>query len=420
VAENKLTDKHLRNLKSTELEQVVGDGGGLWLRVLPTGKGGAINFYYRFLYEGKERRYNCGTYPETTLAQARQRRNDARNLVKSGVDPVLKEQSDRITRASEQAVAKMEKTVADLLTDWKRVYLSAHRSDSGESVEAAMLRDVIPVIGTMKAKGVKLQHIIQVIDRILERGARRTANMALSNMRQMFRHGLGRGIVETDPTLGISRNQAGGKETPVDRNLSFDELKELRKKLAASDLPSRYQAAIWFLLATGARIGELLKARWDDINTKGKVWTIPAENSKNGREHLIHLSAFAAKQLGVLKQFSDAPYLLSGRDPKEALSDKAVSRAIRDRIRTGPTKRRIPKTGTLLLSGGEWSPHDLRRTMASRMGDIEIEPHVIERCLNHVQQGIVGVYQRQEYLDQRKAAFEKWGKKLSTITKAKC
>jgi integrase len=244
--------------------------------------------------------------------------------------------------------------------------------------------------------------------------------MMLSNMRQMFRHGLGRGIVETDPTLGISRNQAGGKETPVDRNLSFDELKELRKKLAASDLHARYQAAIWFLLATGARIGELLKAKWEDINTKGKTWTIPAENSKNGREHLIHLSAFAAKQLGVLKQFSDAPYLLSGRDPKEALSDKAVSRAIRDRIRTGPTKRRIPKTGTLLLSGGEWSPHDLRRTMASRMGDIEIEPHVIERCLNHVQQGIVGVYQRQEYLDQRKAAFEKWGKKLSTITKAKC
>jgi len=415
MAENKLTDKHLRNLKPTDLEQVVGDGGGLWLRVLPTAKGGAINFYYRFLYEGKERRYNCGTYPETTLAQARQRRNDARNLVKSGVDPVLKEQSDRITRASEQAVEKMEKTVTDLLGDWKRVYLSAHRSDGGESVEAAMLRDAIPVIGKMKAKDVKLQHIVQVIDRILERGARRTANMMLSNMRQMFRHGLGRGIVETDPTLAISRNQAGGKETPVERNLSLDEIKELSTKLATSDLHAKYQAAIWFLLATGARIGELLKAKWTDIDAKGKTWTIPAENSKNGRAHLIHLSAFALKQLQALKQFNEGIYLLAGRDPKVALSDKTVSKAIRDRIRQKALQRHTPKVGTLLLTGGEWSPHDLRRTMASRMGDLGVEPHIIERCLNHIQQGIVGVYQRQEYLDQRKAAFTKWGLKLNEL-----
>jgi integrase len=69
-----------------------------------------------------------------------------------------------------------------------------------------------------------------------------------------------------------------------------------------------------------------------------------------------------------------------------------------------------------MLSGGEWSPHDLRRTMASRMGDLGIEPHVIERCLNHIQQGIVGVYQRQEYLAARKAALMMWGEKIEALT----
>jgi integrase len=419
MAENKLTDKHLRRLDPTDEEQVIGDGGGLWIRVLPTHKGGAINFYYRFEFGGKERRYNCGTYPETTLAQARERRNAARNLVRSGVDPTIKEETDRTARAAAQAMQQMEKTVSDLFEDWNRVYLSAHRKDGGKAVEAAIRRDVLPQIGMMKAKDVRLAHVVQVIDKILERKARRTANLTLSLMRQMFRHGLGRGFVETDPTLALSRKQAGGKETPVDRNLSLDEIKELNSQLPASGLLEKLKAAIWLLLATGARVGELHKARWDHIDETEITWTVPAENSKNGRAHLIHLSAFALKQLAVMKKDKSGPFLLAGRVKDTGMSDKAISKAVRDRIRKEPLKRRTPKTGTLVLSGGEWSPHDLRRTMASRMGDLGIEPHIIERCLNHVQQGIVGVYQRQEYVQQRKEAFEKWGRKLAALTRTR-
>ncbi|CAG0970904.1 Prophage integrase IntA [Rhodocyclaceae bacterium] len=419
MAENKLTDKHLRNLKPADAEQTIGDGGGLWIRVLPAAKGGAINFYYRYTFNGKERRYNCGTYPDTSLSQARNRRNEARKLVKSGIDPTQHEETAKANRSAAQALERMEKTVEGLLDDWKRVYLSAHRKDGGAEVEAAMRRDVIPLLGKMRARDVKLAHVNQVIDRVLERGVRRTANVLLSLMRQMFRHGLGRSIVDTDPTLALSKKQAGGKETPVDRNLSFDEIAELSAKLAASDLHEKMRAAIWILLATGARIGELLKARWADINEREKTWTIPAENSKNGRPHLIHLSAFAMKQLKTMKEYKDGPFLLSGRDPDTGMSDKTVSKAIRDRIRKEPLKKRTPRSGTLLLAGGEWSPHDLRRTMASRMGDVGIEPHVIERCLNHVQQGIVGVYQRQEYMKERKAAFETWGRKLASLTKRK-
>lgn len=419
MAENKLTDKHLRNLKPADAEQMFGDGGGLWVRVLPAAKGGAINFYYRYTFGGKERRYNCGTYPDTTLSQARNRRNEARKLVKSGLDPTHHEETAKANRSAAQALERMEKTVEGLFDDWKRVYLSAHRKDGGAEVEAAMRRDVIPLLGKMRARDVKRPHVVQVIDRVLARGARRTANVTLSLMRQMFHHGLGRGIVDTDPTLAMKKKHAGGQEIPVDRNLSFDEIAELSAKLAASDLHEKMQAAIWFLLATGARIGELLKARWADISEREKTWTIPAENAKNGRPHLIHLSTFAMKQLKTMKEYKDGLFLLSGRDPDAGMSDKTVSKAIRDRIRKVPLKKRTPRSGTLLLYGGEWSPHDLRRTMASRMGDLKIEPHVIERCLNHVQQGIIGVYQRQEYMKERKTAFETWGRKLASLTKRK-
>ena len=164
MAENKLTDKHLRGLKPGPSEQTLGDGGGLWVRVMPADKGGAVNFYYRFQFGGKERRYNCGTYPDTSLATARQRRNEARQMVKTGVDPVVKEASDRAANTSSQALAQLEKTVNDLFDDWKRVYLSAHRKDGGAFVESIYNHDVRPILGQMKAKDVRLPHIVQVID----------------------------------------------------------------------------------------------------------------------------------------------------------------------------------------------------------------------------------------------------------------
>lgn len=433
MAENKLTDKSLRAVKPTDTEQTFGDGGGLWVRVLPKSKGGTINFYYRFEFNGKERRFNCGTYPATTLAKAREKRNAARATAKSGIDPVLKQEQERLARSAAQAVESMEKTVSDLFEDWKRVYLADHRKDGGKEVEAIIRHDVLPVIGNMKAKDVRLPHISTTIDNVLERGVKRKANAVLSLTRQMFRHGMGRGIVETDPTLGMSKKHAGGKDIPVDRNLSLSEIKELHTKLASSDLHEKYVAAIWYLLATGARVGELVKARWEDIDTKEHTWTIPATNSKNGRAHIIHLSQFARKQLQALEKYRSGPFLMAGGPPRKRkptagdldseepahypMSDKTISHTIRDRIRDEAQKRRSKAVGTLVLSGGDWSPHDLRRTMASRMGDLGVAPHVIERCLNHVQQGIVGVYQRQEYMKERKAAFQCWGTELLKVTR---
>jgi integrase len=425
MAENKLTDKSLRALKPTGREQTVGDGGGLWIRILPAIKGGTVNFYYRFQINNKERRFNCGSYPDTSLADARRKRNIARKLVEQGCDPV--EQAAEAKASTEAALAaqRLEKTVDGLFEDWERVYLSAHHKDGGAFARAAYTLDVKPIIGTMRARDVRLPHIIRVIDGLLDRGVRRKANMVLSQLRQMFRHGLGRGIVDTDPTLGVSKKQAGGKETPVERNLSEAEIKDLNVKLNQSGLHPRMIAALRLILATGARVGEITKARWSDIDRTNTTWHIPAEHSKNGRAHLIHLSDFAIQQISTMAEYRTNSYLLAGARTKVTstgvksdtpLSEKTITKAVHDRIRNVALKGRTQSTGVLMLTGGAWSPHDLRRTMASRMGDLGVAPHVIERCLNHIQQGIVAVYQRQEYLVERQAAFELWGDKLAAIT----
>lgn len=416
ATENKLTDKRLKSLKPTDSEQNIGDGGGLWIRVMPADKGGAVNFYYRFSIGGRARRYNCGSYPETSLATARERRATARQLVRQGIDPVEKDDSDRKAASLAQALAKLEKSVDDLFDDWKRVYLEAHHADKGDYAESVYNHDVKSILGHLRAKEVRQPHIVQVIDKVLDRGARRKANVVLSNLRQMFRHGLGRGMVETDPTLGIGKKQAGGKETPVDRNLTLEEIKDLDTKLQVCGLHKRMTSALWIILATGARVGELIKAQWSEIDLEAGSWTIPSQNSKNGKSHFIHLSPFASAHFKYLASIKSGRYVLAGREPDTNMSDKSISKAVRDRIRTTPLQRRTPQTQSLKLTGGEWSPHDLRRTMASRMGDLGVAPHVIERCLNHIQHGIVGVYQRQEYLDERKAAFVLWGAKLAELS----
>lgn len=414
MAENKLTDKALRAIKAGAKEQTIGDGGGLWVRVLPSPKGGSISFYYRFLHQGKEHRYNCGSYPETSLAEARKTRNAARDDVKAGINPLHKLALNKAEAAAAITNRLSEKTVDDLFDDWHTVYLKTHQKDGGALVKAAYDLDVGPTIGHIKARDVRLPHIVLVIDRLLSRGVRRKANMVLSQMRQMFRHGMGRGIVDTDPTLGMSRKQAGGKEAPVTRNLSLAEIKELLEKLPNSGLSQQLQLAVKLILTTGARVGEIVSAEWSQVDLKTRTWVIPADTAKNGRAHLVHLSDFAIRQLQTLEKTRSTRFLLSGRKPDTHLDGQTLTKAVRDRTRTAQINKRAPATGALILTGGEWSPHDLRRTMASRMGDLGVPPHVIERCLNHIQQGIVGVYQQQEYLTERKQAYESWGATLDS------
>ena len=412
---NKLTDKSLRNLKPQVGERVIGDGGGLWVRILPAAKGGSINFYYRFELNHKERRYNCGSYPTTTLAHARKQRDAARALVKQGIDPVEHDEAQQAAHLAALAVTKAQKTVRELFDDWERVHLSVNRNDGGKEIRRLFNNDIFPVIGDIQATSVRLPHIVQVVDRIRDRGARRRANQTLSLLRQMFRHGLARGIVDTEPTLGLSRQHAGGRETPRSRNLSKAEIEELAQKLPHSGLHDRLRAAIWVLLATGARVGELSKAQWTDIDLKKQVWLIPAANSKNGRQHEIHLSLLAQRQLRIISNYRSSVYVLSGRLPGTHIDEKTLSKAVRDRIRAVPLRQRSTKSNTLTLAGGGWTVHDLRRTFATRLGDLGIEPHIVERCLNHAQKGIVGVYQRQEYMKERKTAFDKIGRFLSNI-----
>ena len=428
MARNLLTDKNLKSLAAklnTTPEIVLNDGDGLQVRARSGKRGFSIVFRYRFTLNGKTGYFTLGEYDAMSLAHAREKCEAARRLVAEGIDPNAHHEEQKATRAAQRQAELLEPTVKELFEVWKRRFLQPNRRDGGAEVERRFALDVFPTIGAVKAKDVGKRHVSEILDAILERGARRTANMAMAEIRQLFRWALARDIVQQDPTFGLNKKLVGGEEKPRERDLSFDEIHELMRKLPLAGLAVDTQAAILFLLATGARIGEMCQAEWVHIDLEARTWFIPAEHVKTREAHLVHLSDFALAQLSVLQQFTQNGYLLPGRAENTHLDSKTISKQVRDRVQVETSAKRAAKkrtvhaAGALLLACGPWTPHDLRRSMASRMGDLGTLPHVIEACLNHKPPSkIQRTYQRQEYLAERAHAFKVWGDRLALIARA--
>ena len=401
MAENKLSDRKIKTLKPIEKEQNVGDGGGLWLRIQPSTKGGAKTWYYRYTHGGKPKRFTIGQYPGITLADARKKRNDAREVLAYGRDPA------KFSGASKDAYS-----VRELAELWQDTILSNH-ADGGDKIIRALEHDLLPSLGDQAVTTVTYDQIIDLIEIIVERGAKTQASKVLSFARQMFAFGVRRRLLQADPAAGIRGKDVGAAEKSRDRHLTWKELKQLAQQIDHAGLHERIKAALWIHLATGVRPIELRIARLEHLDLEKREWVLP--QTKNRSEHLIHLSYFAVGWFKVLIEYEEDGWLLSGTKCGKPASDGFLRKLLGERIgtvtRTKPTEFRR----TLELHGGPWRLQDLRRTMATRMGDLGVSPQVIDACLNHKPRGVTGVYQRQTYIKERAQAFDLWGQELSSL-----
>ena len=438
MAENQLTDADVRAAKWTDAGDEHGkvrntrsDGGGLRLRLLkPSSRNpkGVKLWEYTFSLkvDGEWRALvmGLGTHGEPYsdddgqtrpfgLAAARKARDAARALVARGIDPRIARTVEQQTQADALKARATEyearKTVEQAVGEWLKLSGVAKRKDGGEYVKGQFERHVFPVIGAEPLATLTRRQFVTIIDALTASGRGRTANVVLALFRQFVRWAAVRDWIDRDPTLGLTKDNAGGREAPGQRALSMAEIGELRDKLSA--LPARLQSAVWLLLATGARVGELATARRDAFDLDAKTWLLP--ETKNGESHLIHLSSFAVRMVRSLAR--DCDHLLPGRDGGH-IDTKTITKAVADRQRTKQLKGRSKASQALILSKGPWTPHDLRRTMASRMRDTcKADRDVIERCLNHKPERLVGTYQVSELMEERRAAFDAWGAKLDEI-----
>ena len=417
MAISKITELKFRNIKPNEKEQVLSDGGGMFIRVRSISEGGAISFRYSYRIDGKQRWI---TFNAVTLPEARKERDAYKSMLKQGVDistekKLIKERN-RQKQLTEQASFKELVTVNGLFERWSTTEL-VNRKDGGKEIRRMFEKDVLPIIGGIAVASVRKGHITDVTDRLLLRGVKRMAKMILALMRQMFRFAVDRGIIEFDPTASIRKAKIGGKDVERDRVLSELEIRALARQLPDGHLLKSTECAIWIALSTLCRIGELSKAKFSDVDFDLKTWTIPATNSKNGKPHTIYLSDFTLAQFKELMLIAQSEtWIFPNRNNSSHVSDKSITVQITGRQTTNILGNRSKDSQALVLTGGKWTPHDLRRTGATIMGNLKVAPDVIEKCLNHTEENkIKRIYQRQELKVEQAEAWRVLGDRLHLL-----
>ncbi|MBP6645104.1 MAG: tyrosine-type recombinase/integrase [Burkholderiaceae bacterium] len=459
-----LTMLELKALGTADHGRRLTDGGSLKGKVY-VARDGAISVQFRFAYKfgGKAREVLVGTWPKYDIKSIRKNRDALRVKIQNGIDPVeqsqlvreqvqsereadhlrlaaereaelLKIEADRQEAVHQQQLrlqvlaentARM--TVRSLFDQWQRLEL-IQRADKGSEAQRSFERDVFPLIGNVAATDVSKAHIQEIVDTIKSRATPtqnmvRTAKKTLADMRQMFGFALDRDYVDADPTARVKKARIGA-DVERDRVLNEAELILMFQKLPRSGLAATSQLALLIQLSTAARIGEVLAARWDQVDLERRNLTLP--ETKNGKRHEIWLSDFALYQIKSLHESTGlTPWLFPSTQAKKDQPDfanhicvKTVTKQVGDRQRPGnaPMSGRSKDVDALALPGGKWTPHDLRRTAATTMAELGALPDVIEKCLNHTDVGKVKrIYQRAQYEGPMRDAWKLLGSRLTLL-----
>lgn len=425
----KLTIKELDSLTEADKGRTLYEDGNIRGEVRENQSGITVAFSYRYRFNNKTREIRLGVYPHLSIKEIRDNRKKAADLLSEGKDPALEKKLVKELNRQEQAkqqsqlVADEKRiTVNKLFERWEKLDL-INRKDGGKEIRRMFEKDVLPLIGKIAVEDVKKAHIINVIDTILSRGVNRMSKLILALMRQMFRFAQDRDIIENDPTSSIRKAKIGGKDTIRDRYLSEVEIAELSAKLPNGNLLKTTECALWIMLSTCCRIGEICKAEWQHLDLNSKTWKIPSENSKNGKPHTIYLSSFASNQFEQLLTLKKSnKWIYPNTDNTDHVCEKSITKQISDRQLADdkkPMSRRSKYCRTLKLTDGKWTPHDLRRTGSTIMGNLGVRPDVIEKCLNHIEQNkMKRTYQHQTLEAEQKQAWNLLGSRLELLTNA--
>jgi integrase len=258
-------------------------------------------------------------------------------------------------------------------------------------------KEIVPAWRGRRLCEISKGDIHELLDRIADR-APVQANRVLAWIKGMCNFAMGRGIIETTPCLGIKPPTT---ETARDRVLSDDELRAVW--LASDSLKMQHSAFVNLLILTGQRRNKVSELCWSELDLDAALWTLPKERAKNHRQHEIPLSDSAVTILRALPRIKDSDYVLtfSGR---------------------GPIRGHYLVKGRLdaLLPADmpAWVFHDLRRSVASGLARLGVNLPVIEKLLNHVSgsfAGIVSVYQRHSFADEKRIAMTTWARHVEAI-----
>ncbi|WP_238348029.1 tyrosine-type recombinase/integrase [Pseudoalteromonas citrea] len=374
----------------------------------------ALYLNYRFGgVKGKQRNYLLGYYGECDLKDVRKAVESLKGRIASGEDVYATKQH----ALKQQFIDDNSPTIAVLTNEFIERDIKVNRKGI-DPVIRMFEKDILPFIGNYKLKEITRREIFEkVLDPITDRGAKTQANKTLSILKQMFNFGVERDLIQGNPISTVKKKSVGGLEKSRTRALEFEEVVQVFERLPKLGISQQIIYALKCITLTGCRPIEVTGAQWQEFDFEKMIWTIPAERvkqNKNGeRIHKVPITQNMVILLDELRAafgYLNSKYVFpSTTTNKSGPGEQPIDRHSLSRS----ISRKLEQLGV-----PKFVPHDLRRTVSTRLGgdDIGTDPIVIEKILNHQLQGVQGVYNMQEYMGKRRKALEKWGNRIANMS----
>ncbi len=412
-----LTAKKIENALPRKKEYKLHDGGGLFLRVRPSGAKSWL-FSFSLPNDSKLIRMTLGSVKDISLKEARAKLPELHDQVSQGIDP-------RNARAAKQAENTSAITMQKLFDDWiEFVKLAGEITPTWiKRHEDRWRLHLRKKLGNVFAKEVTRAHLSSALDAMARKGIKEETRKALTTLNLMLDYGLTRHSIESNPARMLKpKDFAASANRSRDRVLNLSELRMLwqtldrtiylkTKKEYAPAMNPVIATAIKILILTGARRTEVAAMRWSELSIENNIWLLPADRTKNKQAHTIFLSQIAINLINNLKKLIGQSEFIFNNGKGHIHPDSLTS-TINRLVKAPKDPRAMKRAGEAPLSNMKsFSVHDLRRSAATAWGEyLKVKPHVIEQMLNHQPLNkLVAVYQRATYTEEQKKAWLAWG-----------
>ena len=387
-----ITDVKVRNAKPEAKPYKLSDGGGLFLLVQPTG---GKWWRYKYRFAGKEKLLALGSYPDVSLAEARERHVQARKALAAGNDPnEVKKEAKRLV------VLNSENTFEAIAREWHEQRRHEWIPSHAKSVLIRLEKHAFPKLGNRPIADINAMELLSVFRIVEKAGTLDTMQRVVQYCGQIFMYAIATGRIERNPVPDIR----GALKTPVRKHhayLKANDLPEYLKKLEAYDGEQQTKLALKLLMLTFVRTTELRAAEWEEINFDGAEWKIPAARMKMRDPHIVPLSRQALAVLRDLQQHTgNRQHIFANQHkPSTFMSENTMLYAL---YRMGYHSR---TTG-----------HGFRSTASTTLNENGFPPDVIERQLAHSERNSVrAAYNHAQYLPERRKMMQWWADYIENI-----
>jgi len=382
----KLTKRAIDELHPDKIDKFYWDTDitGLGLKVTPKGRKSFLVQYRPGGRKSPTRKIYFGQYGTVTIHKARNEAVRILGLRAEGRDPALERQQAKSLAVSDR--------FSDVANDFLAMHVAQNRT--ADETTRIIQHDVLPKWKSRSIHEIGQRDVNELLDAVVTRGSMFMANRLLAVLRKLFNWCISRGIITSSPCAGVV---APHREKARDRVLNDEELVAIIN--AAKQMGGAFGAIIRMLIVTAQRRNEVSEMTWSELDLDNNQWEIPSARTKNEKPHFVHLSEPAIAVISSAPNIGDYVFTSSGKTPFSGFSK---------------SKKRLDE-----LSGvSDWRLHDIRRTVVSGMAQLGIQPHVADKILNHQSgtiSGVAAVYQRHEFLEERKTALDAWGNYVQSL-----